>query len=811
MKKSVKLAAVFLSLAISCQFFTNAAVSTSKPELTEMDGPIEITSLRTEKTKSFEKEDGGFIATMYNEPVHFISEEGVWEEIDNSLIPVSHLHEEWNAVNSSSYYENKCNSFKVKLPQVLDADLPIVVQIKGFTLAFNMQNITPSCANISPMQSEAQRKSILEKKLALTRDKAAKEKILQDAAMAVPNQESAVSYPDVLPDTKADYQISGQTLKENLIFDSKPDRQDYTYYISCKGLTPVLQEFGAVYFYNTDDRDEEPIFIINAPYMFDSGDSLTMDVKVTLEIAEDSCLYTLTPSAEWLSDPQTVYPVTLDPTVTTSTSALDIEDNGVNQYNPKDNYMKVDRMYVGSNYDGKGYESRVYIRFPRVSSIPTTAYISNAVMYLDHHTSATYQTAVNNTFDVYEVGNYAWETDKITWNSQANYKFTNRVAYGRSDKSLSTEAYNITSLVQKWYSVTSKNNGVVIKPREVDNTKTNRTCYFSSDCSSTYASRRPRIQIEYYTTVPSVSTVADGTSYFLRNVKSGRYMDVYNGTDANLQNVHGYGFNGTAAQRWRARVNSDGTYSFISNVGSFSRYMDVTNGNLDIYSNFPTAQKFSLVRFNGTNMYYIKFGSQFVSENSDHNVITTDTNMGAASLWTFEYVYGLLTPLYSQMQNNPVPAKYQKSRYTSMTPNDALNLMRTSKVFIENSHGGIDGIDTGNGLMSRNMVLGLPDSDLRGVKLAVYVACETGKGGATAANLVNATFDKGAKAVIGFQENMGAIADTWSDTLMQSLSSGKTINQAMLDGDDAGYNTWGSYENIKIRTVRGDVSVDILN
>ena len=65
--------------------------------------------------------------------------------------------------------------------------------------------------------------------------------------------------------------------------------------------------------------------------------------------------------------------------------------------------------------------------------------------------------------------------------------------------------------------------------------------------------------------------------------------------------------------------------------------------------------------------------------------------------------------------------------------------------------------------------------------------------------------------MIGFQENMGAIADTWSDTLMQSLSSGKTINQAMLDGDDAGYNTWGSYENIKIRTVRGDVSVNILN
>lgn len=96
-------------------------------------------------------------------------------------------------------------------------------------------------------------------------------------------------------------------------------------------------------------------------------------------------------------------------------------------------------------------------------------------MYLDHYPTSAWQTAVNNTIDVYEVGGYNWNTSTITWNSQAGYAFSNRITSRVTDKSYSTESFDITSLVQKWYRTTASNNGLVIKPRTLDTAKTNRT------------------------------------------------------------------------------------------------------------------------------------------------------------------------------------------------------------------------------------------------------------------------------------------------------------------------------------------------
>lgn len=100
--------------------------------------------------------------------------------------------------------------------------------------------------------------------------------------------------------------------------------------------------------------------------MFDSMDFHCADVAVSLTPTSTGSIYTLTPNSEWLNSPERVYPVTLDPTVTTSTSAADIEDNCVHQANPAMNYITADRMYVGSEIqNSSAYESRIYIRFPQ--------------------------------------------------------------------------------------------------------------------------------------------------------------------------------------------------------------------------------------------------------------------------------------------------------------------------------------------------------------------------------------------------------------------------------------------------------------
>ena len=57
---------------------------------------------------------------------------------------------------------------------------------------------------------------------------------------------------------------------------------------------------------------------------------------------------------------------------------------------------------------------------------------------------------------------------------------------------------------------------------------------------------------------------------------------------------------------------------------------------------------------------------------------------------------------------------------------------------------------------------------------------------------------------MGFEGVMGEIVDIWADTLIQRLGAGRTIRQAMLEADTLTANYWGSEENLKSRTVRGN-------
>ncbi len=47
---------------------------------------FEVEELREETVKHFRLEDGSYIAAQYNGPVHYLGENGVWLDIDNSLM-----------------------------------------------------------------------------------------------------------------------------------------------------------------------------------------------------------------------------------------------------------------------------------------------------------------------------------------------------------------------------------------------------------------------------------------------------------------------------------------------------------------------------------------------------------------------------------------------------------------------------------------------------------------------------------------------------------------------------------------------------
>ncbi len=600
-------------MAIAAEGYRSAADAPAEA-LPVAEVMTEELSLRSENVKTFQTDDGGYIATLYDEPVHYY-EDAQWKEIDNSLVPVpapasagTPAAQTAASAQPVSYVENAANSFKVQLPSELAADKPVVVTCKGHTLAFRLPAVASTPGEVAPAADEEERQQAYAQALLAAEDEEARRQLAQENAALVPNQQASILYENAIASTDIAYEVSGQKLKESLIFESVPAQPRFVFHFTYTGLTPVVQEFGEVHFYAAGE--EEPIFVVEAPYMYDAGDALTMAVDVAVEPTDTGCLYTLTPDAGWLRDPARVYPVTLDPTVTTPTDATKIEDCGVNASDPYVNYRTVDRIYVGSNLSGsQAFESRMYVRFERIASIPTTAFIYNATMYLDHYPTASYQTAVNNTLDVYDAGSFGW-TSYMTWNTQKDYAFTNRVTSRVSDKSQSIESFNITSLAREWYRTTDRDNSLVIKPRTLDTAKTNRTCFCSSDVGLSSQNKRPRVTIEYYTGSPTAG-IESNACYFIRSVYSGKYADAHLGTGGGSGSaLKQYTYTGAKNQQFQVQYLGADLYSFIPQHNTSLR-IDVPNAgdedglNLQLYTANSTKAQMFRIQANGDGSYRI--------------------------------------------------------------------------------------------------------------------------------------------------------------------------------------------------------------
>ena len=67
-----------------------------------------------------------------------------------------------------------------------------------------------------------------------------------------------------------------------------------------------------------------------------------------------------------------------------------------------------------------------------------------------------------------------------------------------------------------------------------------------------------------------VTGLESGSTYYIKNLYTGKYLDVYNGQDVTGQNVWTYTFNRTNAQKWRLSRNSDALTKFIHGKPSTS-------------------------------------------------------------------------------------------------------------------------------------------------------------------------------------------------------------------------------------------------
>ena len=275
-------------------------ITTDKEQLTGADIVSEDVSRREEFVKHYLTGDGTYFAVAYAEQVNYLDDDGKWKEVDNTFST--------NIFTGEKSTRN--DKFKVKFANKANKDKLVSIQTDEFKVSWGL-----SVSEDGSVYSELNKVKGVENE-ALKPNEGKTTTDVQSLGKAV----SGIIYEDAFGDyLDVHYGVAHQKVKEDLILNEKSDFRSYrvTYNVNnIKGAYAVLSDNGEVTFYNGND---EALFKAGVPVMYDDAGESSADIQVDVVQGKKTIEITYTPSSEWLSDDERVYPVTIDPSVQSRT------------------------------------------------------------------------------------------------------------------------------------------------------------------------------------------------------------------------------------------------------------------------------------------------------------------------------------------------------------------------------------------------------------------------------------------------------------------------------------------------------------
>ena len=470
----------------------------------------EITEKREPDAKHFLMSDRSIKACVYPQTVHYM-QDGSYKEIDNRL-------EYKTDTDENGYYENKANSFKVRLPEEYESQYTEFSDEKGY-VKFRLVDAQNRRITLGADKT-------LNKK-ARTIDKSDK--------TVAKNVNSCVEYETVHENVDIQYDLIGDRLKETIILNELMERS-FTFELLTSASNVIKNNDGSVSFI---DEDGTEIYRMEAPYMQDSNGEYTNDVAVELSETDTGYQLTYTPDYAWLSDSARQYPVMIDPTLVQWVNGADVLDtyiSNVQTASIPDIRGTWDVLNIGkrtSTIDGDQIFMRGLVKFDIPSQISGTDCILDARLNLIHYTDSRYVSNNGIQIDAHELtGSF---TEGGTWWGNApgynsvieDYAIVN-TGNKIGDTEFSYDSYNITRLVNKWHNG-GANYGVLLKLHDDASTVSSRQqVYYFAKQSVYYGSISKYVEITYR----NIVGLEDYWSYETQDVGvlSGTgYVNRYNG------------------------------------------------------------------------------------------------------------------------------------------------------------------------------------------------------------------------------------------------------------------------------------------
>lgn len=320
--------------------------------------------------------------------------------------------------------------------------------------------------------------------------------------------DNAIRYSDVFEDVDYQYTVLGDTIKEDIILMEPQERYEFSYKLVSNDLKFRKVDDQVVAY---EDRVSEPVFVFQAPIMYDDDGQFSLGVDLSFD--RDENVVTITADREWLEDEDRAYPVRIDPDMSLVPSQ-DFHFAGVADDSEwRDTNLGESRMLVGFENDTGLGNNRLFVEIStdweqvmaRKEEIDAERPddVGPGVEQVVFKAGVKTNSGTNRT--VYELfaPEKDWSINDITWNvMERDNLYHGLHSLGIPQTSPGENQYisfDITSTYNQWIADPSARHGLMMRT-QVEGTEDDLGSVMWADVfgTGTDASVPPRLEVSWY-------------------------------------------------------------------------------------------------------------------------------------------------------------------------------------------------------------------------------------------------------------------------------------------------------------------------
>ncbi|MFF4155496.1 LamG-like jellyroll fold domain-containing protein [Streptomyces sp. NPDC001678] len=301
----------------------------------------ELPAGRQERRRTFLNEDGTYTTRFYNEPVNFKDRDGSWKPIDSTLIRSTRSLRA--ASTAGPLWETRSTETAISFAPAADANPVMSMKLSdGPSLGYALSGSASTPGKVNG---------------------------------------GVITYPDARQAADLQYIAGSDSVKETLVLKSKDAPAEWRFPLLTDGLTARLDGQGGVVFVDKDARlrARMPAGWMEDSHLADNANQgeISSGVRYALDTENGRQVLVVSLDKEWLSAPERVYPVKVDPSVKGVTAA-----SGTYVQSPYTQDFSSDTILKAGTYDGGTHKAASFLRFDGVESSLKNAWVLDAKLQL---------------------------------------------------------------------------------------------------------------------------------------------------------------------------------------------------------------------------------------------------------------------------------------------------------------------------------------------------------------------------------------------------------------------------------------------